>query len=140
MRRFLADTFAMITLSTVCGMVIEIFVSGMTLGQSAQARLAAVPVNLLTARPYGMFRDWLFQMTKADIGGEVRKILVDTLAFIVFQVPLYATILWFSGANTRQIAAACGSVTIVSAFIGRPYGMLLELFRWLFGVKKESRS
>ena len=138
MRRFFADTFAMITFSTVVGMVIEILVSGMTLGQSVQARLTAIPANLLTARLYGMFRDWMFRLVRANEGGQVRKGIADILAFVLFQVPLYATILATSGANVRQIATACGTVTILSAFMGRPYGIFLDFSRWLFRIKKQS--
>ncbi|MFH1192562.1 MAG: L-alanine exporter AlaE [bacterium] len=72
MRRFFADTFAMIAFSTVVGMVIEIFISGMTLGQSVQARLTAIPANLLTARLYGMFRDWMFRLFRVQEGSQFK--------------------------------------------------------------------
>ena len=136
MRRFFADTFAMITFSTVVGMVIEILISSMTFGQSVQARLIAIPANLLSARLYGMFRDWIFRLMKADKGGQVRKGVADILAFVLFQVPLYATILATSGANLHQIATACGTVTIFSVFMGRPYGFFLDLSRKLFKIEK----
>lgn len=135
MRSFVADTFAMIAFSTVVGMAIEILVSGMTLGQSGQARLTAVPLNLLTARLYGVFRDWIFKITKANNGGQVRQGLADILAFVVFQVPLYALILALSGATWVQIIAACGTIALFSGFMGRPYGIFLEFSRWLFRVK-----
>ncbi|MBI3599772.1 MAG: L-alanine exporter AlaE [Nitrospinae bacterium] len=135
---FFADTFAMITFSTVVGMVIEILVSGMTLGQSAQARLTAIPANLLTARLYGIFRDWVFQLMRALKGGQVKEGIADIMAFILFQVPLYATILAISGANVHQIATACGAVTILSVFMGRPYGIFLDFSRWLFRIKRQS--
>jgi len=138
MRRFFVDTFAMITFSTVVGMMIEIFISGMTLGQSMQARLTAIPVNLLTARLYGIFRDWILQVMRTNEGGQVKKGIADILAFILFQVPLYAIILATSGANIRQIATACGTITILSAFMGRPYGIFLDFSRWLFRIKKQS--
>jgi hypothetical protein len=138
MRRFLADTFAMITFSTVVGMVIEIIVSGMTFGQSVQARLTAIPVNLLTARLYGMFRDWVFRVMGAGGGGQIRRGILDILSFIFFQVPLYAVILATSGANLRQIATACSTVTVLSTLMGGPYGLFLDFSRWLFGTKNSS--
>ena len=137
MRRFFADTVAMITFSTIVGMVIEILVSGMTLGQSVQARLTAIPANLLTARLYGMFRDWVFKRMKAHGGGQIRKAVADITAFVLFQVPLYATILGTSGANLRQIVTACGTVTVLSAFMGSPYGIFLDFSRWLFRIKTQ---
>src|SRR3989344_7159596 len=135
MRRFFADTFAMITFSTVVGMVIEILVSDMTFGQSVQARLTAIPANLLTARPYGMFRDWVFRLMRANEGGQVRKGIADILAFALFQVPLYVTILFTSGANVRQIATACGTLTILSIFMGRPCGIFLDFSRRLLRIR-----
>jgi hypothetical protein len=135
MRRFLSDTFAMIVFSTVFGMAIEILVSGMTLGQSMQSRATAVPANLITARPYGMFRDWVFRTMDADEGSELRKGVADIFAFVLFQIPLYASILWSTGANAHQIVTACGTVTILSVFMGRPYGLFLDFCRWLISAK-----
>jgi len=140
MRRFFADTFAMITFSTVVGMVIEILVSDMTFGQSVQARLTAIPANLLTARPYGMFRDWVFRLMRANEGGQVRKGIADILAFVLFQVPLYVTILFTSGANARQIATACGTLTILSIFMGRPCGIFLDFSRRLLRIRIKKQS
>lgn len=135
MRRFLSDTFAMIVFSTVFGMAIEVLISGMTFGQSIQARATAIPANLITARPYGIFRDWVFRTMDADNGSELRKGIADILAFVLFQIPLYATILWSSGASWYQIASACSSVTVLSVFMGRPYGLFLDFSRWLFSTK-----
>lgn len=135
MRRFFADTFAMITFSTVVGMAIEI-ASGMTLKQSAQVRLTAIPVNFLTARLYGMFRDWMFRLFKIQKNNQFLKGIADILAFVLFQVPLYATILATSGDSVRQIAISCSTITILSVFMGRPYGIFLDFSRWLFRIKK----
>ena len=134
MRKFFADMVAVVIFSTVVGMLIEIIISGMTFGQSVQARLFAVPVNLITAVPYGMFRDWIFRLTKASAGGKVKKCIVDILIFVLFQVPLYAAILSFSGASIKQIIAACITMTIISFFIGRIMGIFIDSSRRLFKV------
>jgi len=135
-RRFFADTFAMITFSTIGGMVIEILISGLTIGQSIQARLTAVPANLLTGRPYGIYRDWVLRVTKAKEGGKLRKGLADLFAFVTFQVTLYAIILTSTGARISQIVTACGTLTVLSVFMGRPYGMFLDFSRWLFRARR----
>ena len=135
MRRFLADTFALVVFSTVAGMFVEVVIAQMTLTQSVRARVTAIPITLITARPYGGFRDWVFRLSKADTGGQARRALADIGAFVVFQVPVYATVLLLAGANLRQIAAACATATIILAISGRPYGLLLELCRRLFGVE-----
>ena len=136
MRRFLADTFAMITFSTVVGMVIELFVSGLTLGQSVQTRLTAIIPNMLTGRLQGIFRDWVFAKTGADKGGQILKGISDIIAFTFFQAPLYAVVLLTAGAEWEQILKACGTVALLSAFMGRPYGVFLDFSRWLFRIKK----
>ncbi len=127
MRRFVADTLCMVIFSTVCGMAIEILIAGLTFGQSLQTRMTAIPANVLTARPYGMYRDWVLRSTGAT--GSLALMLADIGAFVTFQVPLYAAILASSGATMPQIFAACTSVTISSLFMGRPYGIFLEFMR-----------
>ncbi len=59
-RDMLADTFAMITFGIVVGMSVELL-AGLSFEQSLQSRLLSIPVNLLTARAYGLYRDWLIR-------------------------------------------------------------------------------
>lgn len=137
MRKFLADTVAMITFSWVIGMVIEMGIAGLTLGQSLQSRISGVAANLLTGGLYGKFRDWLFTVTKTtNESGWLREMFVGTLAFVSFQVPLYTAILWSTGATIGQIGAAVGTVTVLSTFIGGPYDMFLVLVRHLFQIEE----
>jgi len=136
MRKFLSDTFAMISFSTVFGMFTEILISKMTLGQSIQARLTAIPANFFSARPYGIYRDYIFAFFKFESAGTLKKVLIDILSFACFQVPLYAGILYFSGANLEQIMKACITLSLFSIFLGRPYGIFLDFSRYIFGVKK----
>ena len=134
MRRVAADVFAMITFSTALGMGIEILVSGMSFDQSIHARLMAIPVNLLTGRPYGVFRDWLFRRLNVQPGRPLQKALVDTLAFVLFQIPLYAAVLVASGATPSQILKACAAMSGFFTLSGRPYGVFLDLCRRIVGV------
>ena len=53
-----ADIAAMIIFSTALCMMIEVFIAKLTVFQSMRARMAAIPVNLITGRPYGIFLDW----------------------------------------------------------------------------------
>ena len=55
-RETLADTFALISFGLVIGMLVEILVAGLTIEQSLQSRLMSIPVNMLIARPYGIYR------------------------------------------------------------------------------------
>jgi hypothetical protein len=136
MRKIIADISALLTFNTLGSMIVEIFIAGMTINQSVHARLIAVPVILIVAAPYGLLRDWLFKITKANEKGRVRKGIADILAFAAVQCPQYLLVLKLSGASTHQMITACGTVTVLSAFAGRPMGLFLELSRWIFKVEK----
>lgn len=134
MKRFLADTFALIVFSTVAGAFVEFLIAGLSASQVLQARLVAVPVILLTARPYGLYRDWLFRAFRARADGPLRAALIDILAFVSFQVPVYALNLAPAGATLGQIAASVASAVVILLISGRPYGLFLDWCRRLFGV------
>jgi hypothetical protein len=136
MRKALADITALLVVATFGSMVVEIFIAGLTVMQSVRARLTAMPIILITARPYGLFRDWVYKRMKAGEKGRFRKALADILAFALFMVPQYFLVLKLSGANLRQIITACGTATVLSVFAGRPMGLCLEFSRRLFRVKE----
>ena len=133
MRRYLADTSALLVFSTFAGMFTEIVIAGLTVRQSLYARLTALPVILITARPYGVYRDWIWRAWRADKGA-ARRLIVDTAALVSFQLPLYWMILAFVGATLWQSAAASGTRIVILAVLGRPYGAVLAAFRRLSGI------
>ena len=134
-RMFLADTLSMTVFSAVLCMAIEIFLSGLTFGQSLTARLAAVPTNLLTGRAYGLYRDWLFRFARLSEDSWIQSAIVDTVAFLSFQVPLYGVVLMIAGATMKQIAVSAASMTLIFALAGRPYGLFLQLCRkWILSL------
>lgn len=47
-----ADIFALVVYSFIVGMLIEVFISGMSFNQSLSSRLLSIPVNILIAWPY----------------------------------------------------------------------------------------
>lgn len=126
-----ADIIAMTVFSFVLCMFIEVFIAGLSVFQSLQARAAAIPVNLITGRPYGCFRDWLFQRLGIERKTPLRAVIGDTLAFVVFQVPLYVVVLLFAGATWRQIFVSSVFMTTIFSLAGRPYGLFLDLCRRL---------
>jgi hypothetical protein len=132
-RKAFVDTLAMIVFATASSMPVEIFILGMSLEQSAKARLVAVPINLLAGRPYGIFRDWVLRKMTAENEGRFKKGLADTVSYACWQVPQYTLVLTISGANLRQIAVACVITAIFAIFVGWGYGLFLDLVRWLFG-------
>jgi hypothetical protein len=126
-----ADTFALVTFAFAVGMFVELFLSGLTLQQSLQSRMCAIPLNVIAARPYGLYRDWLFDAAGTESRGRIARILTDILAFATFMLPQYAAVLWWVGANLSQILIACGAVAGFSLAVGRPYGLYMVFCRRL---------
>jgi hypothetical protein len=133
-RRYLADTSALIVYSTVAGVFVEMVVAGLTVEQCLRARLTAVPIILITGRPYGVYRDWVWRLSRAEDGVVARRVIADTTAFVSFQLPVYWIVLIIAGASFWQIAAASVTATIILLVSGRPYGALLDVFRRLYRV------
>lgn len=131
-RTTLADIITMVTFSFATGMAIEILISGMTLEQSLTSRCSAIFLNLIIARPYGIFRDWILKCFNAPDG--FKKRLLDLTAFILFQIPVYIIVLLFSGANAEQIIKAVISVLGFFTFLGFLYSDYLEFVRRRMGV------
>ncbi len=123
----LADVVAMVSFSYVTGMGIEVGIAGLTWSQSFFSRNASIPLNMLTARPFGVFRDWLIR--RAGVDGRAGKAVVDLVAFVCFQIPIYLVVLTLSGAKPEQIAKAVSSVIGLFLFMGPPYGFWLDLCR-----------
>jgi L-alanine exporter len=135
LRRYCADTLALLVFSTLGALFTEIVIAGLSLSQSAHARLIALPVIIVTARPYGVYRDWVLSLFLADGEGQrLRRVVADTTAFLSFQLPIYWIILALAGASLPQIAVSSAGATVAILVSGRPYGVLLDLFRRLFGV------
>jgi hypothetical protein len=126
-----ADIISMTIFSFVLCFFIEVFIAGLPVLQSLQARTAAIPVNLITGRPYGCFRDWLFRRLRIERKTPLKAVIGDTLAFVVFQVPLYVVVLLFAGATWKQIFVSSVFMTTIFSLAGRPYGLFLDLCRGL---------
>ncbi|MDO6579993.1 L-alanine exporter AlaE [Photobacterium sp. SP02] len=133
-RNAAADTFAMVVFCFITGMMIEVFISGMTFQQSLASRTLSIPVNIAIAWPYGVFRDWMIrQGAKLSPLGRM-KFVSDMLAYVLFQSPVYAAILWFVGAEPEQIMTAVATNALVSGVLGGVYGQFLEVCRRMFRV------
>ncbi|EHM50827.1 MAG: L-alanine exporter AlaE [Yokenella regensburgei] len=140
LRHAVADTFAMVVYCSVVNMLIEVFLSGMTFEQSLSSRLVAIPVNIIIAWPYGIYRDAFMRLTqRISPKGWVRN-FTDVLAYVTFQSPVYTVILLAVGADWHQIAAAVSSNIVVSMLMGAVYGYFLDYCRRLFRVENYRRA
>lgn len=134
LRHAAADTFAMVVYCSVVNMLIEIFLSGMSFEQSLSSRLVAIPVNIIIAWPYGMYRDlFMRRLSRISPSGWMKN-LADVLAYVTFQSPVYVAILWTVGADWPQIVAAVSSNIVLSMMMGAVYGYFLDYCRRLFRV------
>lgn len=140
LRHAVADTFAMVVYCSVVNMLIEIFLSGMTFEQSLSSRLVAIPVNIMIAWPYGMYRDAVMRFAQRISPAGWVKNLADVLAYVTFQSPVYVVILLTVGADWHQIAAAVSSNIVVSMLMGAVYGYFLDYCRRLFKVSPYSQA
>ncbi|WBU59505.1 L-alanine exporter AlaE [Paracoccus albus] len=130
-RAFLADTTALILFFTTTGIINERFIAGMSWPEVAQARLLGAALMLPVARPYGIWRDWLMQRAGP---GRISRLFWDSLALVSFQVPIYATIIWISGASGAGFWRGVLGAAVMMLALGRPYGAFLNWIRGLFGL------
>ncbi|EPM4291132.1 L-alanine exporter AlaE [Vibrio fluvialis] len=133
-RHAAADTFAMVVFCFVAGMIIEIFISGMTFEQSLASRMLSIPVNIAIAWPYGVFRDFVLRQGRKFSAGSMMKNISDLVAYVLFQSPVYAAILYTVGASSEQIVTAVASNALVSCGMGVLYGYFLDMCRRWFKV------
>lgn len=140
LRHAAADTFAMVVYCFAVGMLIEIFISGMSVEQSLSSRLLSIPVNMVIAWPYGIYRDAVMRLARRITPRSWGKTLADVLAYITFQSPVYAAILWSVGADMAQIMTAVSSNMVVSMLMGAAYGYFLDYCRRLFRVTGYTRA
>ena len=133
-RNAAADTFAMVIFCFITGMLIEVLVSGMTFEQSLASRTLSIPVNIAIAWPYGLFRDFVIRQGYRLSTAGWMKGASDMVAYVLFQSPVYAAILWVVGADMEQIMTAVTSNALVSGMLGVVYGQFLDICRRMFRV------
>ncbi|EPP26891.1 hypothetical protein L911_3666 [Vibrio fluvialis I21563] len=124
----------MVVFCFVAGMIIEIFISGMTFEQSLASRTLSIPVNIAIAWPYGVFRDFVLRQGRKISAGSMMKNISDLVAYVLFQSPVYAAILYTVGASSEQIVTAVASNALVSCGMGVLYGYFLDMCRRWFKV------
>ena len=94
-RCFMIDTLATIIFFTVIAACTELFIAGMDLSEVFITRLIMIPMMVLTARPYAIWRDFLFKWTQPNT--RLYKTVIDALAFMLFQLPIYIVTLAIAG-------------------------------------------
>lgn len=132
MRSFAADTLALVIFFTIASGLNERFIAGMTWDQVATSRLIGAPLMVLTARPYGLWREFVFAKAKPETGP--MTLVVDSLALLVFQVPIYVAIIAAGGAEGSGLLWGTVGFAALMFLLGRPYGIWLDFVRRSFGL------
>lgn len=89
---------------------------------------------VLTARPYGIFRDSILARWARQNASKCKIFVWDTFALVTFQVPIYAFIIWIGGAEGIGLVKGVIGATGIMIVCGRPYGVWLEFVRQRFKV------
>ena len=132
MRLTLVDTLSTILFFTILAALTELYVAGMEPTDVLKTRLIMVPLMILTGRPYGVWRDWFFAGTKPTVSWS--KSLIDGLAFLTFQLPIYGLTLWIAGADFDEVSTLLGSTAVLMLIVSRPFGLFLQAIRKLTDV------
>jgi len=134
MRNAVVDTLASIVFFTTIAALTELYIAGMAPGEVMTTRLIMVPLMIITGRPYGIYRDWVFAKSAPTEGWS--RTLMDVVAFLTFQLPVYAVTLVFAGASMAQIATLLPMTAVLMVLLSRPFGLYLELARGWFGTRE----
>lgn len=127
---FWADAFALNTFCYFIAIPIELGFSQMSLTTHLYARFIGLFIITATARPFGIWRDWVFErfnLTNKDKG--IKPYLVDTLAYLSFEMPLYIINLTISGASGEQMLKSILVFSLIAGVVGRPYGIYRNFIR-----------
>jgi len=132
MKGYFVDTTATVVFFTIVAAASELFVAGMDPKQVLTARLIMIPVMMITARPYGLWRDWFFSKFRPQRW--MASVACDIGAFLTFQVPVYVFTLVVAGANASEIGAAVSAAVVSMVLLSRPFGVYLEVLRGWAGT------
>jgi len=128
--KFIVEAFTMNVFSIVITTPNEMLIAGMDFEEYIRTRIAALLLNTLTGRPYGVWRDWLIRKLRISKESSIgMRYFGDTFSFIGFQLPLYWLSMMFGGAELNEMISASVSLTIIAGLTGRPYGVWLDKFR-----------
>ena len=125
-----ADIFALNTFCYFISIPIELGFAQMSLETHWHARFVGFFVITATARPLGIWRDWVFNKLKLTSNSQgVFPYLVDTFVYLSFEMPLYGINLVISDATFDEIIKSIFTFSLISGVIGRPYGIYRTYIR-----------
>lgn len=133
-RLVIADSVAMVVFFTATGILNERLIAGMEWSEVTASRLLAIPLMLLTARAYGIWRDAIMRLLNGRPAHGVHGFLLDTVASLGFNIPIYAAVIAAVGASTDEIISGCLGMSVFLLFTGRVYGLWLDWVQSRLGI------
>jgi len=111
-------------------------ISGMEPEQIVKSRLMSIFLHAVLGRPYGMFRQYYANLWNADANSSrKKKYVVDTTAQVIFQVPIYSAMLYFSGASFKEGITALATGVAAGVITARGFGYVQDKWRKLWNTK-----
>ncbi|MDE1476380.1 L-alanine exporter AlaE [Xenorhabdus bovienii] len=127
---FFSDIFALNTFCYIISLPIELGFAQMSFSTHLHTRFIGLFIITTTARPFGIWRDWIFKKFKISNEDKgIKPYLVDTLAYLSFEMPLYITNLTISGASLEQMIKSILFFAFIAGMVGRPYGIYRNFIR-----------
>ncbi|MBU1199275.1 MAG: L-alanine exporter AlaE [Nanoarchaeota archaeon] len=136
-QNYLIDTSAKVASYAPLMATMEAF-NGLDGDQILQSRLSAALVDSVVARVYGKTLDYVRNKFHADPKEKsMKNYFIDTITMISIYTPVYAGILFATGANLSQIGSALLMGAGIATVTARPYAKyVLAPWRKLCKYKK----
>ncbi len=134
--RWAVDTSSSVTYNTPIGVANEVFLANLSFSQSLHIRGMNAALAMITARPYGMVRDYVFKkLDTHDDSSIIRKAMSNAAASVLFGTPIYAATLFLNGADRKQVICSVAFGILTSPVTSTLSGMYYDKVRRLFGLK-----
>lgn len=141
-----ADTFGNISYSFIMGSITD-YLAGLNLQGIIASRTSGIGMNAITGPPYGMWRDFVFSVTKTNSNSSpMKKYFADLLAFNTVQVPLYGCLVaigsYISEGEVKwdKVMHGAAYLAMISPIIGPTMGWYMDKCRKMFGVKSSQEK
>lgn len=136
LKNYLVDTSAKVG-TYVLPMAAMEASQGLEVDQIIQSRTSVALIDAIAARIYGKSLNYTRQKLNPEKRGGIRGYIVDTSTMMAVYAPIYAGILYSTGAENKQIASATGILCIILALTARPFSKyILDPWRKYWKTKQ----
>jgi hypothetical protein len=135
-----ADTIALLLFSSVASiftLLAEVAVAGMSIKQWFWIRVIFNPLRFAGARFLGMLTDSLRRSILGKSHNPFLKVVADTLALWLYNLPLYIASGIIMGATRRQITISSSMQFLDTLCTGWLYGIILDRVRAYFKTRSK---